>query len=88
MEADDGGGLDVLEALAENGGVPAAVLATPGAQDLANAKGGPTHEPEPGGEEREDQVEGMIEPGLYKGLLMPAPGAVRAYFVFFHPEGQ
>jgi hypothetical protein len=64
------------------------MLATPGAHDLADTERDPTDNPQAGGENAEHQMQGVVDLGGNKNLLMPAPGAVGAYFFFSHPAGK
>ena len=68
--------------------LPAAMLATPWAHCLADAERDPTDEPEPGGKHGQDQMQRVVDPRGDEDLLMPAPGAVSAYFVFSHLAGR
>ena len=69
---------------AELGLVPAAMLATPRAHDLANAKGHPAHQPEAAGQKDQHHVEAVVDICPDEYLLVSAPGAVGAYFILCH----
>jgi len=74
----------LLGLAAEFGLVPAAVLATPGAHDLSNAKRNPTHQPQTAGENRQQQMQAVVDFCSNEKLLVPAPGTVSAYLILSH----
>jgi hypothetical protein len=73
---------------AEFGFVPGAVLAAPRTEEFSYAKGEPTDAPKASGEEGQGEVEAMVQFCPDEELLMPAPCAMTAYFVFSHLAGN
>jgi hypothetical protein len=54
------------------------MLASPGPQDLPDAKRDPTDQPKAGRDYGKKQVKGMVQLRPDEELLMPAPGAMGA----------
>jgi hypothetical protein len=78
-ERRDGGGPGRLGGFgfaAKLGLVPAAVLAAPGAHEAPDQNGHPTDEPQTEGENREDEMQEVVDLSPNEELLMRAPWAL------------
>jgi len=67
--------------------VPAAMFATPGAHDLADAKRYPAYQPQPTRRDHQRHMQRMINGRCDEDLLVPTPRAMCAYSILFHSGG-
>lgn len=66
--------------------VPATLLATPRAQFVIKSDRDPAYQPQPKGNDREEEMHAMVDVILLEQLIMPTSRAISADPVFCHTD--